>query len=87
MEILVAEDILHLLHVNMLRILLHDDGVKRISQLVRHSLRHELGAHRLGNSSFKVDTACYASELENLTVVFPILVLGGLDLHVLLLIE
>lgn len=84
---LITEYLLQLLQVNVLGILLHDDGVQWVTKLVRDSLSHKFGALRLGNSSLEVDAAGHTGELEYLAVVLTILVLSGLYLHILLFIK
>ena len=71
----------------MLAVLLHNDGVQRVTELMRYRLSHKFGAHRLGHSSLEVDTAGHTGELEDLAAILPIFVLSRLYLNVLFLVD
>jgi len=83
----IRQDLLHFLHVNMLAILLHDDGVQWVTELMGYRLSHQFGAHRLGHCSLEVDTAGHTGELENLATILSILVFSSLNLNVLFLVD
>ena len=84
---LVGQHLLHLLHVDVLAVLLHDDRVQGVTKLVGHRLRHQFGAHRLSDGSLEMDAASHTGELEDLAVVLAVFVLSSLYLDIFFLVD